>query len=324
MATGPLEILDGLVKGVVLATYDFVRLTGLGFLLPFFRRTRRVWSLVRRIDKHLSSLTYLVIWILVVVAYASGTEGKLASSVVGFEKRSDVQVPVVVASVLLIAMFVDVSIRGGFLLVRNHVRRKFYEPIARIAVANIFLGMFIILAIEGLRHPGSILGPLPALFWGEPFHYLVFSSPLLPPFAVALAIIIVKAFAIRDWKKRVLLGLPLILIVPTILLYALSFSFTAASEISIALFPSERSGLSQRFTHCTFLSGQLRASGVLSLVGANARAIDPRFLAILYEDRYIGRGKPMTSKAVSPQAVTAKVTAFLGNRRRSPRLPTSS
>ena len=80
MSTGPMEVLDGVVKGIIFGAYDFARLVFYGLLFPFLRRTRKVWPRIVRIDKRFSSLTYLVIWIFIVMAGYFGTASDLALS----------------------------------------------------------------------------------------------------------------------------------------------------------------------------------------------------------------------------------------------------
>ena len=47
MFSNPVKALDELIKGVVLVTYDFVRLTVFGFILPFFKNNHRIGLLIR-------------------------------------------------------------------------------------------------------------------------------------------------------------------------------------------------------------------------------------------------------------------------------------
>lgn len=202
--TDPVKVLDDLVKGLVLVAYDFVRLTLFGLFLPVFRYVRKWRSLTRKLPfltlsttKRLSALTYLVIWILLVIAYASGRFANFAANVIGIPNKADVQsglsVPELLAAALFVTVFVDVSLRLTLSGIQNRVRRDLYGVMARIAVANIFCGAFIILTIEGyrIRNTFALFGSIPALFWpAELFkHWIMPANPLLSLFALALVIV---------------------------------------------------------------------------------------------------------------------------------------
>jgi hypothetical protein len=67
----PLNVADNLVKGTILAAYDFVQLTFAGIAIPFLRfakHTKRLWFSIRDINKRFSSLTFLFVWVTVTVA----------------------------------------------------------------------------------------------------------------------------------------------------------------------------------------------------------------------------------------------------------------
>jgi hypothetical protein len=291
MYTDPVKILDDLIKGVVLFTYDFTRLTVLGFLLPLFKNTRKIWPLMRVINKRLSSLTYLVIWILIVVTYAAGDTSEFASKIIGLEINPAVgsvfSIPTVMVTVLLITMFVDVIIRFGLLLIRNPARREFYELMARIAVANIFLGIFAVLVKASLSGCCFPLGPVMAL---TPFDTRVFGisfgSPYVSLFAGSLAIITIKAFEIRNWRKKIIVGLFAIVAVPTVLIYASILLFSAAYTVTARISPPNVNGggIKQQFTRCTLSKGKIRATSALRLEGREAVAIDPHSFEIMYGD----------------------------------------
>ena len=295
MATGPVEVLDGLIRGLVLVAYDFARLTVVGIILPFATRTRRVFPGALSIAKRLSSLTYLVIWILAAMSLASGTGTRLALGVLGLEKKSDVQVPTLIAAVLLISMLVDVSVRAGFSLIRNRARLETYEPLARIAVANIFVGMFLLLVWEtfSIRGHFRLFGPVTVLFWGGVLRPIAYTNPLLLFFALGLAGVVVKAIGIRNWRRRVYVGLPIVLLVPALLLNASVWLYVIAYTAGDWLFPAEKSRLTQQFTQCSYASGRLHVSSLMGLEGPTALlAIEPSTLAIYGSNfgPYLGRG----------------------------------
>src|SRR6266545_501150 len=306
---GPLQVLDGLVKGIVLVAYDFVRLTVVGLVLPliaFLRlpiiasrtpsipiaATRRVWLYVRSADRRISSLTYLVLWILLAVSLFSESGGRLAQTVAGLTKTPDVQIPALLAAVLLIAMVVDVSIRASLWSVHNRIRRQLYESLARVAVANIFFGMTIIVAVESYRiaNTWTIFGPLPALFWnGRLPQPLSYNTPYLLLFSISLGVVMVKGLVRRNWKGRAYVALPIIFLAPALLVNGSVYLY--AGVLTIKLFAPERPTLTQQFTRCTFSAEKIRATALLRVRGSGTFAVDPHDLGI-YDgsSRYVGRG----------------------------------
>jgi hypothetical protein len=312
MSDGPVGVLDGLIRGVILVTYDFARLTALGLMLPFLRRTRRVWPLLRAIDKRFSSLTYLVIWILIVVASFSGTASNIVLSYVGLEKNPSAEVPALIAAVLLITMLSDLLVRAGASMIRDRARRTLYEPLARLAIANIFVGMLVVIAAAEFtvyRNPSPF-----SFFWSPLFVFLglasfhgEFSYPYLPFFGISLAIVLTRAFAIRPWKRRALIGLPIALFAPALLVSATVWLYLAVANAAFWLAPAKAPSLSQQFVSCSYKSGSIHASGLLKLEALDAVAINANLFAILLghsgadnpavssalifaKDRYLGRG----------------------------------
>ena len=140
MPAEPVTILDGLVKGVILTAYDFARLTIANLLIPFVSKSRRFWPAVFSLQRRLSSLTFLVLWILLSISTLTGSSIELVSSAAGLEGKPDRNVFQNVALALVIAVIVDLGIRSCCLLIPNRIRREMYETLMRIATANIFCG----------------------------------------------------------------------------------------------------------------------------------------------------------------------------------------
>src|SRR5262245_40710639 len=206
MPTEPIKVLDGLVRGVILASYDFVRLSLAGLVIPVIRNTRRFWPAIFSANRRLSSLTYLVIWILLTVSIGVGTSGRIVFELLGLGKPN-VTIPALIAVALIIAIIVDVSVRAGFMFVRNRVRREMYEHLARIAVANIFLGACALMMISGdswLLPPGFALIHLIAPEKLPPWAF--YPQPILFLFSLPLAVVILKALLVKTWTKRIAAG----------------------------------------------------------------------------------------------------------------------
>jgi hypothetical protein len=336
--TDPVKVLDDLVKGLVLVAYDFIRLTLFGLFLPVLRYARK-WRSLRKLPlltlsttKRLSALTYLVIWILLVVVHALGRSTNFAAGVVGLQnntEQSGFSVPVLFADVLFIAFFVDVSLRLTLSGIHNRIRRDLYGWMGRIAVANIFCGAFIILVVESYRIRDNVyafFGPLPALFWPLEFlnRWFVPTNPLLCIFAVALAIVFVKAYKVTDFTRRLLIGVTVVVFAPTILGNVSAWLTIGAFNLGTLLAPS--TGLELADPRCTASSGQVNASVVLRQSDRDFLTIDPHSFVIRLPDPRTGKnGKkiedigrvtagqtPLILSRSKPMSITETVTLYPG------------
>src|SRR5262249_34424880 len=97
---GPVEFVDGLVKGVILISYDFAWLSCVGFAIPFMRKTRRVWRSVFATMKRLSSLTYLILWVALSVGIGMGTGTQLAWEAAGYASKPSSMLPIAILTVM--------------------------------------------------------------------------------------------------------------------------------------------------------------------------------------------------------------------------------
>ena len=307
----PVEIFNGLIKGVILVAYDFVRLTVLGFLLPFFKRSRRIWPFLFAASKRLPSLTYLFIWVFIAVVFFSGNTSKVALRAAGLEKNPDVEVPIVIATVLIVTALVDVLVRTGFAMVHNRIRREVYEPLARITVANIFFGLFIVMtvaAVDVYRHPGMFAFFRDPLFTvldlaniplGRASFKIIYQHLYLLLFGIPLALVIVRAFQVRSRKLIALIGLATILIVPLFVVEAMVLSYLEVLDIANLLSPPKVPSLAQQFMHCSYASGEVRASGLLKLENSPTLALTPQQFAIFLPD-YKASDLTLSSPAPRP------------------------
>jgi|HubBroStandDraft_1064217.scaffolds.fasta_scaffold241259_1 hypothetical protein len=149
MATEPIKVLDNLVKEAILTSYDFAWLTLAGFLIPFGNRIRCSWRAVLSAFRRLSSLTYLTLWVLLTVSVGLQAGAKLASGLAGLEKQPDATTANTILSALLITIMLDLSIRAALSSISNRRWRELYLTLARLAIANIFLGAVALMLIAG-------------------------------------------------------------------------------------------------------------------------------------------------------------------------------
>jgi hypothetical protein len=277
----PISFLDQLVKGVILAAYDFVRLTLAGFVIPFVRGRRHFWTTVISTQTRLSSLTYLVLWVLLTVSIASQSSRELASSVAGLAKASGRDIPSSIVLALLISILIDVIIRLSISAFHNRVGREMYEGLTRIAVANVFFGACLIM----VTLPPPKNDPLAALF--GPIASLMGPVPRLPnlivlPFCISLAIVWLKATSsvIRGRITRASLGLLIVVLVP-ILLWNLAIPlYDGVRKVVDTISPGDDFVIYAAYQRCRIDSNKIHASAYLRLAGIDVALVKARDFGI--------------------------------------------
>jgi len=292
MPAEPVSVLDSLVKGIILTGYDFSRLTRAGFMLPFVGKMRRFRLASIVVHNRISSLTYLVLWVLLTASIGSQSGTQLASNVAGLEKTPAPAVTGTILLALLLSILVDLSVRATFSRFHCHIKREFYEALTRVAVANLFLGASIIMVI-GMMTWDTTWGPFdfgPTVFlriWNLSSSIPVFwritniPNPLLFLFSGSLVIIILKAFAIQDRLKKVCVALLIIFVVPHVLL---NVSFQAYNLVDTIMLPWNHGAVYPWFTSCKISSGQVRVSGYLTLGGQEKALISTSYIKIMIYD----------------------------------------
>jgi hypothetical protein len=117
--------------------------------------------------------------------------------------------------------------------------------------------------------------PLPAIVWPSQIfaHLLYPANPAVSLFAVTLVVVIVKAYAIRDLRKRVVIAAAILVFVPSILLNVTLWSSFAA-YVSLA-HGEDPPGLEYALGRCTVSSGKLQATAVINLRNQETMVIDP-------------------------------------------------
>jgi hypothetical protein len=302
MATEPVQVLDNLVRGIILAGYDFIRLSVAGFILPVVGTTRRFWPAVLLVNKRLSSLTYLALWIVLVLSIGLGTSRKMVSGIAGFEKTPDVTVPGAIAITLVVAMIIDVLVRAGLMFTGSRVRREIYQQLLRIALANILLGASILMLIRGASWflpPGfSLVG---SIKMGESGLLVLYAEPFLCIFAVSVAVIVLKAYSVRSLWQRIFVGLALVLLAPTVLVYTFVLVLMGASYAKIDFLPKPDDPvvILQRFTECRFERDRIQIASFLRLEGTTSLPISARTLAVRYvsDDQRVYAGRVIENQA---------------------------
>lgn|SRR5262249_45754690 len=236
------------------------------------------------------------------LSIASRSSVKVVSSVAGLEKVPAPAVTGTVLLALLVAIVVDVSIRVTFSRIHSRIKREMYEALARVAVAKIFMGACVIMVIEEIRlrnYQGVFdfgFGPTLALIYWDPlwlqeikssipglWRITTLPTPLLFLFSGSLAVVLLKAFAIRGRIRKAFVGLLIIFIVPFVLLNMSRQLYSLVDEIML---PWSRGEICPVFISCGSSSGQISVSGYLTLSGQEKVIISAD--AIVIKDRSSG------------------------------------
>jgi hypothetical protein len=278
------SFVDRLVRGAVRTAYDFVQLSLLGLLLPLVRLDR-LWRVFNLIQKRFSTLTHLTIWILFAVALASGNDATLASGFVGLNNAPRVLVVYIIAEALLITMIVDTLIWLCLRGIKNKYRRRRYQSLSRLSVANLYFGASIVMLFSG---GPTIFGRLDKLMWVGydwlPSSFILLPNPAGLLFACPLAFVIAKATPVKDWKHKLFIW-PLVAVAAPLLLLNLSFwIYIIPSQTREWLSPAVVSHVTiqQQTTECVLSAGRIRVSTYLSLHGASSLPFEATDFTVYY------------------------------------------
>jgi hypothetical protein len=194
-------------------------------------------------------------------------------------------------------MVVDVSIRVVFSRIDSRIKREMYEALARVAVANILMGACVIMVIEEIRLrnyegvTGLGFGPTLALIYWDPYwlqvikssipglwRFTTLPSPSLFLFSGSLALVILKAFAIRGRIRKAFVGLLVIVFVPFVLLNMSRQLHILVDEILLPY----RGEIHPEFISCGSSSGQISVSGYLTVSGQEKMIIRADYIFIIH------------------------------------------
>jgi hypothetical protein len=291
MATEPIQILDGIVRGVVFACYDFARLTFVGFVIPFVSKRPRFWPKAIAASKRLSSMTYLVLWILLTLAIGIGNGHQLMAEAFGLSKAPNVTLPAAIVVALITVLIIDMVLRASFSLIHNTIKRQVYTTLARIGLANVYFGACIMMPILG----GSMfLPPLFSLIDGLPIRnpfgnnpeliYIPYPRWFLFLFSFSLAVVVLKAFSIRGQGKRLAIGLSIVLAAPVLVVGATILAVWVTFLADISLFPvSPAAKVVQTYTQCTFKPDRLNIVTFLKVANATSLPVKTQNFIVSYE-----------------------------------------
>jgi hypothetical protein len=190
LLTEPVKFVDGLVKGSILAAYDFGRLTILGLAFSFVKGSRRFWPAVISLTRHISSLTFLFLWTgIASLFYLQFNE---LGTIVLSGGAPNVQT---IICTFVLTVSIDLIIRLCCWPIRLKTRRDLYESLFRIGA--------------GIVYFGTVATPLFRLPEG-------YTNLVLGFFALPLAVISMKAVRAKRELGRVAIAAAFVLFIPTL------------------------------------------------------------------------------------------------------------
>ena len=185
-----MKFVDGLVRGSILAAYDFGRLTILGLGFPFVKGSRRFWPAVISLTRHISSLTFLFLW--TGIASLFYLQFNDLGGIVLSGAAPNVQT---IICTFALTVSIDLIIRLCCWLIRLKTRRNLYESLFRIGAGIVYLGT---VATYLFRLPeGS-------------------ANLVLGFFALPLAVISMKAVRAKRESVRVVIAAAFVLFIPNL------------------------------------------------------------------------------------------------------------
>lgn len=256
LAFEPIKFVDDLVKGAILAFYNFARLSAASVAIPYVRKSRRFWPAVVRLTASISPLTFLFLWIFVGFSMLSSAP-PVWSYVVGRDVSSDVRDTVfrVIANSLLLTIALDLIVRAGCLWIPMRTRRRLYEDLLRLSIAPVVMGFVASILLFGLFNAAE----LTHLF-------------LVSILAGSVATVCLKLLRLNSLRDRLLLWALAMLIVPYGIMYTgVMMAFELQTTIN-RLIPSPMSKpylreLTSYDIHCIPSDGALQVKGYLRTTG---------------------------------------------------------
>jgi hypothetical protein len=294
MQFDPIGFIDKLVKGLILAIYDCLFFAFAGIALPFSRGTRRLWQKVVSSEKRVSTITYLALCILLTALISIGNAQDAARSALGMKSGVNLDIVSLIAFSLVATAIIDLLIRGLMWPSRNSTRRRLCESLGRITVAGIYLLVAAIVLLD--RKYNFDIQPIFVNNIQTFFGPVTSPHPLLLLWSFPFAIVFAKALSIVDFKKRIAVGLLIIIALPYFLatlsvrlflilgdaVYALAVDDqTAAVDKQTAVF--------QKYTTCRLSGDDVHVSTYLTLVGRPTLSLSSDDLNIYATVHYMVR-----------------------------------
>jgi hypothetical protein len=246
MLSDPVKCFDNLVRGVVLALYDFVMLSIASLAFPFVRRTVRFWPSVLAITKRLSALTLLLIWLSIFFSLSLTID--LGSVVTRFVSNHDagsnsVQI---IFSALVSTVIIDIAIRAASLLIRSRQRRMISRELWHLSIAGVFFFASMLMLWPREFFLSRLLIFLQASALGIPDGFWLLFLP-----GLSVGLVVLWGFGLRGNKLRLAVMIALAFVLPALLLASQVLgSLALFAQFSRLLESREPTKIVQSNTHC--------------------------------------------------------------------------
>ena len=275
MQLDPIKLIDGIVKGTILALYDFAWLTLSALAFTFIRRSHKFWFVVLSITTRLSPLTYLFLWVMLAVGVY--IQPRTLPGIFTKGVTSDTFVIVIMVCAFILTVSIDLLVRLGCSFISNLRRRRLYGSLLRIAAGALYFGAIIVLFLPRLGVPGFELSPN--------FGSMHFELGL---FAVPLGIVISKAARAKRLITKAAIIVASILLIP----YAVSISgsfvffntYFAVTRRTESQEPPIKSGprLIGYALRCAASDNKVSLTGYIKLEGQDFLLLSPHDFHIWY------------------------------------------
>jgi hypothetical protein len=283
MLSDPVKCFDNLVRGVVLALYDFVMLSIASLAFPFVRRTVRFWPSVLAITKRLSALTLLLIWLSIFFSLSLTID--LGSVVTRFVSNHDagsnsVQI---IFSALVSTVIIDIAIRAASLLIRSRQRRMISRELWHLSIAGVFFFASMLMLWPREFFLSRLLIFLQASALGIPDGFWLLFLP-----GLSVGLVVLWGFGLRGNKLRLAVMIALAFVLPALLLASQVLgSLALFAQFSRLLESREPTKIVQSNTHCVAIPTPNRTPQTFKVITFLALDGDADKTAVLPTERLI-------------------------------------
>jgi hypothetical protein len=186
------SLLDNIIKGIFGTSYRLGGLTVGTLLIPFVRRTKRLWPTIVATESRFSSLSFLTSWTFLTFSLMTNAYISIPSAFL-IKKTSYPVLHIIIVTFGFVTI-VDLLLRLCCSFISSPVRRRLYEPMLRLGLGVISFGA----AVDALLYLGGGWGASLAQIRFFPlFDRPIAYVSLLSPFAAPLAIITIKVLKPR-------------------------------------------------------------------------------------------------------------------------------
>jgi hypothetical protein len=262
MLSDPVKFFDSLVRGVVLALYDFVMLSVASLAFPFVRKTVRFWPSVLAITKRLSALTLLLIWLSIFFSLSLTTDlGSLVGRFVSNHDAGSKSVQIIF-SALVSTVIIDIATRAASLPIRNRQRRMISRELWQLSIAGVFFFASMLMLWPRDFFISRVLIFLQASALGIPDGFWLLFLP-----GLSVGLVVLWGFGFRGNKLRLAVMIALAFVLPALLLASqVTGSLALFAQVSPLLDSREPTKIVQSNSHCVAIPTPNRTPQTLKVI----------------------------------------------------------